>query len=628
MNPELFNKLNKATQPAKIARLGEYCRKLVKRSRTDMSQKYPAWDSNNDTYRGLREADDEDIEAREHNEPEKQVIPMTYAQIQTFVAFQFMLYRQGPHFFDQKSTGTEDFPLRESIGETLDRDLRQNRWPTRLYQSLLDVGRFSLAPIKSTWVRETQWVPTLPTNGGAQVGMVSVGQTREVTKYHGNKVENVDPYRFFPDTRKTMAHWYEGEFVADEEEIHKETLVQWERQRIVAGTKFIEPMTERLWNKRGGQTRLPTLKKRVESGMRDNDNDFPVLLTTIQVNLIPNEWDLGPEQYPMKWLVQLANDNRVIRADRLGYIHDSWTYDLIQFSPDMQQQVNESLADIGFALQDVNSYIINSRLQSIRKSIENNLVVDQSAVDMDSLESRNPYILVTKSAARMGVNKFVQQLPYVDATASHMNDAQTLMNILQMITGINENSMGQFHGGRRSATEARSVNSGASARLRMVGQIMWNDGYAQLGDKMLTNQRQALDIDSFAKILGETTDGVAELYQHFKPTDPAELIGNWDYFTMDSTTEIEKGLLAQSLQELVVGMLGSPEGASMLNFNMSALVREILHLKGVENVDRFALDKALANGDLEAQQQLESIIAAASAQGPAGVPGEPGVQAA
>jgi hypothetical protein len=622
----MYNKLARRVQPPKIAQLGKYCRKLVKMSRTDMSKKYPAWDVNNDTYRGVRERDEEDIEAAENDEPEKQVIPMSYAQIQTFCAFQFMLYRQGPHFFDQKATGTEDFPLRESIAETLDRDLRQNRWPTRLYQSLLDVGRFSLAPVKSTWVRETQWVPTLPKGEGAMQGMVSVGSVREVTKYHGNRIENIDPFRFFPDTRKTMAHWYEGEFVADEEEVNVSILRGWERNRIVAGVKFIEPMDEKSFDSRGGDTRLPNLRKKIETGVSDNE-DFPVVRTCIQVNLIPDQWDLGPEQYPMKWLIELANDERVIRADRMGYVHDQWTYDLIQFSPDMQQQVNESLSDVLFALQDVNSFIINSRLQSIRKSLENNLIVDQSAVDMDSLESRNPYILVTKSAARMGVSKFVQQLPFQDATAAHMNDAQTLMNIMQMVTGINENAMGQFHGGRRSATEARSVNSGASARLRMVGQIMWNDGYSQLGQKMLLNQRQGLDIDSFAKILGETTENVQELYQHFKPMDPAELVGNVDYFTLDTTTEIEKGLLAQSLQELVVGMLGSPEGAAMMNFNMSALIREILHLKGVENVDRFALDKALANGDLEAQNQLESIVASAVAQQSQAVPEQSGLQA-
>ena len=71
-------RLEAETPDEKIEELREKCVGLVKMSRSAMSAKYSQWDGNNDVYKGVKAPDEEDLESREHNEPEKMVVPMSF----------------------------------------------------------------------------------------------------------------------------------------------------------------------------------------------------------------------------------------------------------------------------------------------------------------------------------------------------------------------------------------------------------------------------------------------------------------------------------------------------------------------------------------------------------------------
>ena len=100
-------------------------------------------------------------------------------------------------------------------------------------------------------------------------------------------------------------------------------------------------------------------------------------------------------------------------------------------------------------LQSVVGWFINSRIQSVSRTIDNWLVADPSGIDLATIENRSRVILLKKAAARLGVERFVKQLTVQDNTTGHINDAQMLMQFLQTVTGVNENAMGQYNSGRR-----------------------------------------------------------------------------------------------------------------------------------------------------------------------------------
>lgn len=620
MAKSIQERLSAAEQDEKLVKLRNTCVKSVKMSRTEMSTKYDTWDKHNDIYRGLRALDKSDVKAMDHGEPEKMIVPMTFAQVQTYVAFVFLLYKQNRRFYELMPTGSEDYDISEDAEQILERDLRRNYFDRVLYQGLLDTARFGLSVTKSWWAVETQYAQvTLPASSTMVNGMSfqqpPTQSMQELIKFEGNRLLNVSPYSFFPDTRFPLSDWRRGAFAADETEWHINELKKWQRQGLAYGVEHIKPMDDREYKDRG-QTRLDGFHKHMEKKSKDVDDQI-VCLTTIFKECVPKDYGFGEEEFPIKYVIQIANDDRIIRAEPAGYLHDEYPYDIGQYSPDMHQQIGDSLADVLYAMQDVVSFLVNSRLASVRKSLENNLIVDPSMVDMTSVESRSPWILLKKGSARQGVDKFVRQLQYQDTTAQHLNDADVIMRIMQMVTGVNENSMGQFHGGRRSATEARSANAGAAARMKLLATVLWQDCYASLGRKMLMNSRQGISESTFVKILGESA---RMRYGVFHPMSPSDLVGSEDHFIFDSTLQSEKGFMAQSLQELVGAVLSNPIVMQVLPLDVGKLMEEILQLRGVDDIDRFRIQPTTP------QNGIAGLI-----QGPglgAGANGEPATEPA
>lgn len=187
----------------------------------------------------------------------------------------------------------------------------------------------------------------------------------------------------------------------------------------------------------------------------------------------------------------------------------------------------------------------------------------------------------------MGTARFIEQLRTTDPTASHFQDSEALIRILYMVSGVNENSMGAFAPGRRSASENRTANAGAAARSKLIAASCWYGGLAPLGRKLLLSCRQDMSFTTFAKIVGDAK--AQEFYDLFHPANPYELYSSEDFFSYDATIESERNYVAQSLQELFLGLVSNPDVAAQMQLDLPAMLKEIYALRGVKNLSRFNL---------------------------------------
>ena len=182
MHPDVIKKLKKEVPPDEIRELQRYVMERLDSSRRVMSKNYSRWDESNRIYRGEMFLDREDIEAKKFGEPVKFIVPLTFAQVQTFIAFLFLLYTQNQRYFLYRASGNEDESYKDSVERFVDRDLRSNKWSTLLVQLLLDIGRFGLGCLKLQWdedrrevalptptqVDETGEIPTVQDGAGIQ----------------------------------------------------------------------------------------------------------------------------------------------------------------------------------------------------------------------------------------------------------------------------------------------------------------------------------------------------------------------------------------------------------------------------------------------------------------------------
>jgi hypothetical protein len=593
---------------------------LVDLSRSHMQKKYEDWDHYDEVYRGIREPDEVDKKTKSKQEPVKMVVPLGFAQLQTFVAFNFSLFTQREYFFELMGSAPEDMIAAE-VGEALlQRDLDHNSFFNVLYQFLVDIGRFGLGVIKCHWVEESQWVDQqVPPKTLEMMGLTMTIRSAKVqkiktVKYQGNKITNISPYKFFPDPRLPLSRFQEGEFCASEDEYTYHELKKLEAEGVVFGIDFVEPFTDPSNNRRSSRLRFVDTAKQVDTLLKA-DSKPSICVTEVQVSIIPSKFTLdgkplGEEEFPVKYLIWYANDCRIIRCEPLNYLHDEYTYQLAEMTPDMNHFLNSGLLESIDELQDVISWFINSHITSVRRTIQNQLVVDPAGVVMDDLKNRRSVIRLQPDASRSGVERWIKQLDVRDSTAGHVGDATNLHGLLQTVTGINENLLGQFHGGRRSATEARNVTTSAASRLKMYSALIFTSAIEKLGKQMLSNLRDGLSVDTYVRMFGMAANGTS--FSTFKKVTRNDLIGNYDFGIFDGTLPSEKGYHAEVLQEVLLALLNNPQAILLLGLDPKLIAFEVMRLRGIRYPERFTIQQNLQAG----QQMLQNGLT-----NPNGIPG-------
>jgi hypothetical protein len=603
MEPHIQKMLAMEEQPDNIVRLRDDIRRMLKYSRSQMKRRHEAWDRNAAVFNGKRDPDLQDDESRSNSEPEKMVVPMSYTQVMTGTTFSYMMLCQNKTFFQLDATGNEDYPITEASEQLLERDLRHNQWKPQLFELLTDFYRFGITATKTTWVIETQYVELTPEpepaiNAGpfSLAPPPSIPVLTPMTKYEGNKVVKISPYRLLPDMRLPLTRWREGKFVADETEYHIDTLKTMEKEGLLAGVEFVTKMESKTYSESGrADGRFKQVEATWEKGEKKDDDSFMVILTEGDFLINPSKYDLGSDDYECHYIITMANDGRITSIEKSGYLHGDFIYDIAQFSPDEHSECSLALSDVIDKLQETITWLINARIISLRQGLDRHLIGRPEWIDMDALEGRQPFIGVRPGAPQMEMNKLIGQLKIDDKSGQNMAEAESLTRIIQVVTGVNENAMGQYAPGRRSATENRNANAGAASRMTLHTSLFAEQLVQPQGRKMLTNLRQGISYESFSKIVGETSPTtfgeipitLDQLFEEFAPSDPVELVGNEDFFIFDMTSSSERAYLAQNLQELVIALSANPAIAQLTQYDITKLIDEILFLRGVRNPARF-----------------------------------------
>ena len=243
MEKRFIDELGEATPTKFHGDLLEKCLDLVKQSRSKMADRYDSWDRQHSVYLSRLPVDKGDRQNIEQGIPAKFIVPLTFAQVQTFVSFCFLLFGQNKRFFELEPTGEEDMAVNDATELVIDGDLKANRWSLLMYQFLTDISKFGLGVLKTSWKVEKTDVPIeKPTVINDDVTAL---QTEEetVVSYEGSRIYNVSPYCFFPDHRLPTRDFQRGEYCASSEEHTESELKALEQDDVIAGLKHVEKLS-------------------------------------------------------------------------------------------------------------------------------------------------------------------------------------------------------------------------------------------------------------------------------------------------------------------------------------------------------------------------------------------------
>ena len=649
MTPEVAKIVGQKNQPKELNDLYEKIRGLLALSRQEMSKYYDQWDYFDQVYRGERKVDLKDLKARARGEPEKLIIPLTYSQVETFVSFGYSTYNQRDTYYSVIPSGVEDEKPAKVAEALLERDLNYCKYKaTKLRQRLTDIARFGLGITKIGWVDEKVPVVTQQPDAEEQAGEYGdlpdapapkmKTQVDYVTKFQGNKITSVSPYRWFPDVRLPITRWSEGEFAADEQEESRGHMEELEKDGLVAGLEHVSELPDT-----GFENRRMTFmtKGSAQNPTAVSESKRYYLLTEVQIKLNPSTTMVDKNTPLMKecdceqvYIVWLLNDNRIVRISEAGYNHEELGYAVAQFFDDQNRFVNLSLCEVLSALQDTATWFLNSRITSVRKSIFNQIVADPSGIEIDDIIARSPVIRLKSGRGGSGVDTWIKQLAVTDTTQGHLQDVAALSGFAKEASGINENLLGQFSPGRRSAKEASNVANYAASRLMLILACIWESSEAPQGKQMISNARQGLTEETLVRVYGQQNmaedPGLAAalvpslapeplaqpgqpsgIYQMQAVTKEA-LIGSYDFDFFNGTLPSTRQAQANVLIEFLQTAMKDPKMLVALGLDPQPMVYEALELLGIRNVQRFKLTP----------QRLQQYLAMA---GLAGNPGGVGV---
>lgn len=643
MTPEIAEIVGQKTQPNELSDFCATLKDLVKLSRREMAKHYDQWDYFDQVYRGERKVDQADLKARARSEPEKLIIPMTYSQVETFTSFGYALYNQRDTIYTLVASGQEDEQPAKMAEALLEQNINYNKFKaTKLNQFLTDIAKYGLGVTKESWVTETtpsvSQVPdpeaaaAVRTDMAAPVEPKMITQVDYLPKYKGNKIVNVSPYRFFPDPRLPITRWSEGEFAADELEESKSTLEKKAKDGLVAGLEFVSALGNEAFDNR----RLTFFQKSADSATSAVRDPAYFLLTEVQIKLNPSKTMIDKDtplaadvDCDMLYIVWILNDDRIVRISEAGYDHEEFGYNVAQFFDDQNRFLNLSLCELLSSLQDTATWFLNSHITSVRKSIFNQYVVDESAVNIDDIVKRSPVIRLKQGKAGSGVDNWIKQLQTVDVTQGHVNDVGAISGLSKEASGINENLLGQFSPGRRSAKEASNVANYAAARLVKIFACVWESALAPMGRKMLSNLRQGLDEPTLVKVYGtintaQNVQSANALFQQvppqpqpgqppqaqMRPVTKADIVGSYDFDFFNGTLPSQRAATANILMEYLQTAMKDPRVTMVTQLDPQLMLYEALELLGIHNVKRFQLTP----------QRLQQLMLMAQ---PPGNPGSP-----
>lgn len=607
MNQEEINK-DLADFTTQESKMQTYVLRLVKDyvkdSSSTMGKYYNRWGEYDDIYRGYRLLDKKDAEATSVNEPAKVVVPVSFAQTQTAIAFLLSSFSQRPRFFEFSGMNSEDQTNSEAMSIDIEYQMQHNKWLYVVYCDLLATLKYGFSPVKCSWTTETKRVrtrtpaPVSPLSRALSLFGVSPEQrfeetVQEVTSYEGNKLLPVSPYNFYPDPTVTIANFQDGRFVAHEE-LTSLAAVQSEEGNLYYGTRRIEPLKLEHLDKPTSRSRLNALEEVKSLSTNIGDKKLgvsSVVLTEVQFKVAPKDlseksgFDFGDEEKPMVFLAVIANDNKLIRLERANYLHGNFTYAVGEYSPDHTSFYNPGLSDVIYELQNLVSFFLNSHVQNVKKIVKNQFIADESKINIEDLRN-NAYIIRLKQSG-LPIDKVIQQLAQMDVTGRHVGDMETLLQLVQIVTGINENALGQYAGGRRSATEARNVAAGAATRLKTLGQLIWTKKYVPLGDMMMANTRQGRSKEVYNAIVGS----FAEKYPFEKVilAQPGVICGGYFVTPYDGTLPSDKQFQAGLFTELFTSLISKPEAIQLIGLDPTKLLSKIAELHGIYNLGAYSV---------------------------------------
>lgn len=554
------------------------------------------------------------------------VLPYTYASLMSAHTYWTTVFFSRTPIMQFAGRHGETEQQTQALEALIDYQMQVGGMIVPLYIWLLDVGKYGCGIVAEYWDSEMATVSEIVEEDQMIAGMIPTGRkvkkkiTRQIPGYEGNRLFNVRPFDFYPDARVPMHKFQDGEYCGRYFELGwADVLARRDQGYYMNVDKLKELMkttSGSTLNRDIGSSQLeiPTANDIFSRDAHSLGSSVVLKGYEMCFKLVPKEWNLGTGTTTEKWVFTCSSDfSLLIGAQPLGAYHNKFPYNVIEIEPEGYGLVNRGLPEIAEPIQRTMDWLVNSHFYNVRKTINNQFLVDPSRIVMKDLLDPQAGGLIRAKPAAYGTDLrlAISQLQVSDVTRSHIADLAQMMEFGSRATGINDQIMGQLlpQGGRKSATEIRTSSTFGTNRLKTNAEYFSAMGFGPLAEKIVQNSQQYYDLDRKYKIVG---DLMLEAGQGFINVNPETIQGFYDFVPVDGTLPIDRFAQANLWKELLVAMQRFPQ--VMQGYDLGRIFAWVAQLGGLKNINRFKIQQA-SPGNIAAQVQQGNIVPIPSGRG-------------
>lgn len=591
-----------------------------------MQARHSAWKAIDETTTAYITTDTKEqiVKNKDSRKPVSIVVPQTYATLEILLTYMTASLLEDP-MLRFEGVGPEDILGAILLEKIIQHQCYWTKAQMALHTMFRDGFCYGLSAVSPVWMVERGWVsrkvPGIPTPADAVMGRIPGPQRVSIEEllFEGNKIENVDSYRFLPDPGVSIEHVQDGEFVGW---IAADSVISLMKEEKVNDNFFNVRYLQHLGSCRSTIFKSDSSGRGTRSGVATQQSSYLSSNTTkpcdviwMYIDLIPKEWKLSTEEYPETWLFAVAADQIVIMAQPLNLNHNRKP--IVTFAPDFDGYSIAPIARMEMinGLQTTLDWMFNSHVANVRKSINDMLVVDPSLVNMDDLKDPEPgkLIRLRRSVWGRGVESAVKQLAVTDITRNNVADASIIMDLMKATSG----SVDAVSGLRRktservTAEEIKGDRFGGLSRLERLAKVAGWMALRDLSMMMASQTQQLMSEETFVKTTGQWQDVLRQEYgitdQRMAVT-PFDILVNYDVFVRDGS--IPGGNFADVWTQMLPQIMQDPEIRQRMD--VVRVVKHIMRSLGAKDVNQFDRKQPLPamNAQVQPDEQVQKGVQA------------------
>lgn len=488
------------------------------------------------------------------------------------------------------------------------------------YIWMYDMGKYGLGILGNYWCEEIIQYSSVemvsppgivgPDGQPIQSGkMQKVQQTFQSAGFIGNKVYNVSPFDFGHDPHFPVKRFQEGEYCWVRKtmgwtEVLRRTKRGFYNQDAVDKIPSRQPSTSTIQD---GSSALIRPDRTTQQDMGDDETKHPTSIDVfeIYIDLVQSEWKLGDSDNSEKWVFTITGDySLILGAQPLGAAHGKFPFSVGETEVEGYGIFTRGMPEIIRPIQNTMDWLINTHFYNVRAAMNNQFIIDPSKIIVDDAEDGGPGFIYRLRPEAYGsdVRSFFYQVPVVDMTKGHMTDLETMQDIGEKITGINDQMFGAISGSRTTATEVRTSTGFGVNRLKTITEYVSAMGMSPLAQQLVQQSQQFYEGDLKLKIVGDLAQMAGPQFMNVTP----QLLGGFfDFVPVDGTLPIDRMAMATLWQNIMGQMRNIP--GLLQQFDMSKIFTHIAQLAGIRNINQFKI-QVLPDAQVQQMAQAGNVI--------------------